>query len=185
MPRVKLRSDEQVLEATIGVMFAKGPIDFTLADVGAVAGIAPATLLQRFGDKRRLTIRAVALSNRKFATLLESAPREVGVEAVVDLFWSLTPGDDDEATLAEQLLWLHQDVRDPDLNKLACERADLLRMAVAQRLPPLAIDPDIAARLVEAQWCGALQQWGVQRRGRLADYVAESLAAWFDLAAPR
>jgi len=182
--RVKLRSDDEVLDSAIRVMFAKGPVDFTLADVGAVAGIAPATLLQRFGDKHSLTVRAVARDNLRYADLLAAAPRAIGVEAVIDLFWSLTPGDDDEATLADQLLWLRQDIRDPDLNALARERLALLRDAVAERLPPMAIAVDSAARLVEAQWHGALQQWGVERRGRLADYVTENLTAWFELVAP-
>jgi hypothetical protein len=45
----------------------------------------------------------------------------------------------------------------------------------------LPITPDLAARLVEAQWQGALNQWGIEPKGSLADFVAESLTAWFAL----
>lgn len=184
MPRVKQRSDEEVLDAALRVMFAKGPADFTLADVGEAAGIAPATLLQRFGDKRGLTVLAAARENRRFAAMLAGAPRAVGVDAVVDLLWSLTPGDDDERNLAGQLLWAHQDLRDPEFNRLARERQAMLREALMERLPTMPIGSEAAARLLEAQWQGALQQWSVERRGSLADYVTESIAAWFDLARP-
>lgn len=178
MPRRKQLSDEAVLDAAAAVMGRKGP-DFTLADVSATTGISPSTLIQRFGDKRGLVVRAQARANARFAAVLAEAPRAVGVEAVVDLFWSLTPGDDDETTLADQLQWLRQDLRDPELNALARIRRDQLRAAVAERLPAMRLAPEAAARLLEAQWQGALHQWGLEPRGRLADYVADSLAAWF------
>jgi AcrR family transcriptional regulator len=182
MARTKLISDEAVLEAASRVMAQRGPSDFTLGDVAAAAGIAAATLVQRFGTKQGLVARAVAHDNRRFAALLDSAPRAVGADALIDLFWTLTPGDDDEATLADQLLWLRQDIGDPELNGLARARLRLLREAVAARLPLMGVAPDLAARLVEAQWQGALTQWAIEPRGRLADFVAESLAAWLDLA---
>jgi AcrR family transcriptional regulator len=183
MPRTKQLSDDDVLDAAVRVMFRKGPFDFTLADVSAEAGIAPSTLVQRFGDKRGLVVRAARRDNARFAAVLAEAPRAVGVDAVIDLFWALTPGADDEATLADQLLWLRQDLRDPDLNALARDRRTRLRAAVAERLPPLSIGPDQAARLVEAQWQGALHQWGLDPQGPLSDYVADSLVSWFALAA--
>ena len=36
--------------------------------------------------------------------------------------------------------------------------------------------------MLEGQWQGALNQWGFFQEGRLGDYVAASLNAWFDLA---
>ncbi len=55
-----------------------------------------------------------------------------------------------------------------------------LRAAVAARLPPLRVAPDTAARLLEAQWQGAMNQWGFFQEGRLPDYVARALNEWFD-----
>lgn len=54
-------------------------------------------------------------------------------------------------------------------------------------LTPDIQDPDVLAtgspaRLIEAQWQGAFNQWGFFREGRLPDFVADSLEAWFDLA---
>jgi hypothetical protein len=82
-------------------------------------------------------------------------------------------------------LWLREDFRDPELNALARERWRMLREAVAERLPPLPVSPALAARLIEAQWQGAFNQWGFFREGTLPDFVADSLEAWFDLAEAR
>jgi len=183
MARRKTISDEIVLDAALRVMVVKGPSDFTLADVAAAAGIAPATLIQRFGDKHRLVVAAFAQDNEVFACALAAMAPGVGVGAIIAVFHLLSSGIDDVSVFADQLLWLRQDMRDPDLNRLARERFRLLREAIATRLPPLAVPPDIAARLVEAQWQGALNQWGIAPEGRLVDFVTDSLSAWFSLVA--
>jgi AcrR family transcriptional regulator len=170
-----------VLAAALRVMTAKGPSDFTLADIAAAAGIAPATLVQRFGDKRGLIVAAFAQDNEAFARALAGLPLGSGAEAVIGVFRLLTPGTDDVGAFADQLLWLRQDMRDPDLNHLARERFRLLREAVAARLPPLDVEPAVAAQLVEAQWQGALNQWGIAPEGRLVDFVTANLQAWFSL----
>jgi AcrR family transcriptional regulator len=182
MTRTKTISDEAVLAAAATVMFAKGPSEFTLADVAKAAGIAPATLVQRFGDKQGLVVAAITQDNSAFDRFLAELPRDVGAEAVIDLFARMFPGvGEDVGSFADQLLWLRQDMRDPDLNRLARARFAALRAAVAARMPPLPIPAEQAASLVEAQWQGVLVQWGIFRQGALADFVAERLRAWFAL----
>jgi AcrR family transcriptional regulator len=181
MSRIKTISDQAVLDAAIKVMFGAGPADLTLAAVAAEAGISPATLLQRFGDKRRLIVAAIAQDNDRFAATLAALPETTGAAAVIAVFRVLTPDVNDADALADQLIWRGQNMRDADLNALARTRFALLRQAVARRLPPLAMAPNDAARLVEAQWQGALNQWGISREGSLVDYVTRSLAAWFSL----
>jgi len=182
MARTKTISDEAVLAAAATVMFARGPSEFTLADVAKAAGIAPATLVQRFGDKHGLIVAAIAQDNRAFERFLAELPPAVGAEAVVDIFARMFPDVvEDVGHFADQLLWLRQDMRDADLNRLARDRFAALRAAVAARLPPLPIAADEAAALVEAQWQGALLQWGIFREGRLAAFVTAQLRAWFAL----
>src|SRR5580658_5416194 len=160
MARTKTISDEKVLAAAATVMFAKGPSDFTLAEAAKAAGIAPATLVQRFGDKHGLVVAAIAQDNHAFARFLADLPPATGDEAVIDLFARMFPDvGEDVGHFADQLLWLRQDMRDPDLNRLARERFAALRAAVAGRMPPLPIPAADAAALVEAQWQGALVQW--------------------------
>jgi AcrR family transcriptional regulator len=183
VPRRKQRSDDQILDEADAVMQRLGP-DFTLADVSRICGLSPATLVQRFGDKRGLIVRAAARRNHRFVSVLAGAPRATGVDAVIDLFWSVTPGEQEEVALAEQLHWMRDDLRDPDLNSFARERRERLHAAVMERLPPLPIQAARAARLLEAQWRGALLQWALEPKGALSDYVADSLTDWFTLAAP-
>jgi AcrR family transcriptional regulator len=181
MPRTKILSDDAVLDGVARVMFRKGPQDFTLAGAAREAGVSAATLVQRFGGKHALIVKTVARDNDRFAEVLARAAPSRSAAAVVDLFRRMSQAFGEAGDFADQLLWLREDMRDPDLNRLARERFAALRAAVAARMPPLAIRPDLAARLVEAQWQGALNQWGIAPKGSLADYVAESLAAWFDL----
>ena len=109
-----------------------------------------------------------------------------GVRAQIELAPGVfTPGTSDVGAFADQLLWLRQDMRDPDLNRMARERFRLLREAIAQRLPLMTVAPADAARLVEAQWQGALTQWGIAPEGRLIDFVTESLTVWFELVGVR
>ncbi len=182
MSRTKKISDEAVLDGALRVMYRAGPEAFTLAAVATETGLAPATLLQRFGDKQGLVVRAIGRDNGEFARMIGEAPAAVGRDAVLDLFWLLTPDIDDPKALADRLLWLREDFRNAELGALARARFDLLRAAIARRLPPLALAPSVAARLLEAQWQGAVNQWSFFHEGRLLDYVARCLNEWFDLA---
>lgn len=179
MPRNKTLSDETVLAGAMRVMGRHGPDSFTLAAVAAEAGIAPATLMQRFGDKHGLIVRAVEQDNAALYRTLATAPAKPGAASVIALFRILTPPPEVEGGLADQFLWLRLDMRDPALNALARARFAALRKAIEIRLPPLPLAPATAARLIEAQWQGALNQWGLEPKGHLIDYVTASLADWF------
>lgn len=182
MPRPRRISDEAVLAGALKVMAHKGPAEFTLAAVAAEVGIAPPTLLQRFGDKRGLILQALAQDNGAFAAAIATAPRAPGRGSVIALLKSLTPDLEDPDMLGNGLLWLREDFRDPGLNALARERWRLLREALADRMPPLPVPAESAAQLIEAQWQGAFNQWGFFQDGRLPDYVSTCLNGWFDLA---
>ena len=52
--RPRTHSDDALLDATFRAVGAVGPARLTLADVAREAGVAPATLVQRFGSKRAL-----------------------------------------------------------------------------------------------------------------------------------
>ena len=130
MPRRKLLSDEAVLAGAMRVMGRTGPDAFTLAAVSAETGIAPATLVQRFGDKQGLILRAVEQDNAALFRTLATAPAKPGAASVIALFRILTPPPDAEAGLPDQFLWLRLDMRDPALNTLARARFTALRKAI-------------------------------------------------------
>ncbi|HWF78323.1 MAG TPA: TetR/AcrR family transcriptional regulator [Caulobacteraceae bacterium] len=181
MPRRKLISDEEILDRALPVMAKAGPGGFTMADVARVVGVAPATLHQRFGDKQSLVERAFARDNARFVAWLEGLPGGVGAEVVIAVYAEATKLFGDNPSLADHLLWLREDIRDPALNRLARERFRLFRASIVQRLPPMPIPPERAADLLDALHHGAVVQWALEPQGQLADYVARALIDCFRL----
>ena len=182
MPRRKSISDEDILDRALPLMAKAGPAGFTLADLAKAVGVSPATLFQRFGDKQTLVERAFARDNDRFVPWLQSLPRGVGADVVVGVYADATRLFGDNPSLSDHLLWLREDIRDPALNRLALDRFRLFRAEILERLPPLPIPPERAARLLDAQYHGAVVQWALEPEGRLADFVADSLRDWFRLA---
>lgn len=181
MSRRKGISDEEILDRALPVIAEAGPAGFTLADIAKKVGIAPATLLQRFGDKQTLIERAFARDNERFVPWLKSLPEGVGAEVVIRIYSDATKLFGENPSLADHLLWLREDIRDPALNRLSRQRFKLFRAAIVKRLPPLPLPPHRAARLLDAQYHGAVIQWALDPRGRLADFVTRSLRDWFRL----
>jgi TetR/AcrR family macrolide resistance operon transcriptional repressor len=60
MPRPKLISDDQVLDATRRVMLRQGVVGFTLSDVAEEVGLSRAALIQRFANRAGLEARVAA-----------------------------------------------------------------------------------------------------------------------------
>ena len=182
MPRRKSISDAEILDRALPLMAHAGPSGFTLADLAREVGVAPATLLQRFGDKQTLIERAFARDNERFVDWIDNLPGGVGAEVVIRIYCDATLLFGENPSLADHLLWLREDIRDPTLNRLALARFALFRAAIVKRLPPMRVAADTAARLLDAQYHGAVVQWGLEPRGRLVDFMAASLTEWFRLA---
>jgi AcrR family transcriptional regulator len=185
MPRRKSISDEEILDRALPVMARAGPAGFTLADVATEIGLSPATLLQRFGDKKTLTERAFARDNERFAQWIADLPEGRGAAATLAVYRAATETfhADPDPELADHLLWLREDIRDPAFNALARARFALFRAAILKRLPPVRLPREQVARLLDAQCHGAIIQWAIEPKGSLTDYVMKSLAAVLRLAA--
>jgi AcrR family transcriptional regulator len=179
MPRHKSISDEKLLDLALPVIAQAGPAGSTLADVARAVGVSPATLLQRFGDKQTLIERAFSRDNERFVVWIGSLPARGGVDAVIRIYSDATKLFGDNPSLADHLLWLREDIRDPTLNRLALQRFALFRAEIVKRLPKMRISATVAARLLDAQYHGAVIQWALEPRGRLADFVTRSLRDWF------
>jgi TetR/AcrR family macrolide resistance operon transcriptional repressor len=185
MPRRKLISDEEILERALPVIARAGPAGFTLADIAAEIGLSPATLLQRFGDKKTLVERAFARDNARFVAWIAALPEGCGEAATLAVYRAATEDFhvDSDPELSEHLLWLREDIRDPVFNALARERFALFRAAILKRLPPVRVPAEQAARMLDAQMHGAIIQWAIEPEGSLADHVMQSLSALLGLAA--
>ncbi|MGY1603054.1 TetR/AcrR family transcriptional regulator [Geodermatophilus sp. SYSU D00815] len=190
MPRPRTVDDEAILAATAAAVGEVGPSRLTLADVGTRVGLAPATLLQRFGSRRGLLlalaahdvdaaprrIRAAATGDRKLAGLVEVLSDEAAALR--------TP-----AEFANHLSLLLLDLSDPEFQALARRHAQGVLAAVVDVLTaardagelPDDTDPDALGSLVHATYNGALVSWGLDPDGRPAEAVARRLDALLGL----
>src|SRR5690349_1318893 len=124
MPRRKTLSDDEILERALPVMARAGPAGFTLTMLSDETGLSPATLLQRFGTKRALIERAFAHDNERFAQWVADLPEGRGTAATLSVYRAATEAFHDEphSELADHLLWLREDIRDPAFNAMARAR---------------------------------------------------------------
>ncbi|MGY1711334.1 TetR/AcrR family transcriptional regulator [Geodermatophilus sp. SYSU D00758] len=187
MPRPRTVSDRAILEAAAAVIGDVGPQQLTLAEVGARAGLSPATLLQRFGSRRQLLLALAehdvdAVPDR----LRELAGHPPVVPALVDTLAGLAAPLTGPAEFAHHLAFLLMDLSDPAFAAVTARYSANLVAALTEVLATgraageLAEEVDVAdlAELVHTVYNGALVTWGMTGAGRPADRVHRHLTAF-------
>jgi AcrR family transcriptional regulator len=180
MPRTKLKSDDEVLDAVGRVVSQHGPQGLTLANVGAEIGLSAATLVQRFGTRRGLL---VAFAKR--ASERGSEPFSVAARSSRSPLATLRRGLADMALEAvkngfeQNLAFLLEDVRDDELRALAAAHAERVEaslfelLTLAKQRGEIAGDVRASARAVHAVYNGALIQWALRRQGTVDAWVLQ------------
>jgi AcrR family transcriptional regulator len=181
MPRKKTLPDAAVLNAAGRVFGRLGPSRFTLADVAREAGIAPATVAQRFGSKRALLLafaaHAASAARKPFEEARAQSSRPLSALRTALALASSAVGD--RLALRNALAFLLEDLSDETLRAHAARHArwteasirDLLDDAVRQG----ELDQHDTRRLahaLHASWNGALVQWALRGRGPLGPWLA-------------
>ena len=181
--RPRTHSDDALLDATFRAVGAVGPARLTLADVAREAGVAPATLVQRFGSKRALLVAAAARAAARAGTALP-APGDAPLAALTDGLVGLTAPVRDPAAFANHLALLQLDLADPQLRALAVEHARGLRRAIRALLDAAVAAGELApcdthalSDAVHAVFHGTQLDWAVDRRGTLGRRVRRALDA--------
>ena len=183
-PRPRTVSDDEILAATARAMSRVPPTRFTLAEVAQEVGLAPATLVQRFGSKRGLLLALSAQSalsmDACFAMVREThaSPLEALLTAATAMArFSATPEE-----LANSIAYLHIDLSDAEFHKHILEssramqrgyRALLDEAIEARELAPG--DSERLARAVEAVAAGSLIGWAIHRKGKAEAWVRKDL----------
>ncbi|BBK30787.1 TetR family transcriptional regulator [Stella humosa] len=183
MPRTKILTDGDVLEAALRLMHASGPQALTFAAVARASGLSASTLVQRFGTKAllvRATLqRAWDQLDDKTARIGAAVPRTAA--GAVELLAALSRDYGDIEAYAEGLLILREDLRDPALRargahwKVAlCRLLDdcLAGSALAGSAKP--VPPGIGL-LLATQWQGSLLWWSFDPQGDVESHVRDSL----------
>lgn len=68
------RTEQALLDAALALFTARGVEAVTVGDIAAVAGVAPATIYRRFGDKEGLLKEAFARFTAQAQAMLDAAP---------------------------------------------------------------------------------------------------------------
>jgi AcrR family transcriptional regulator len=184
MGRPRTVTDDEILTAASRVVTRLGPAGLTLAEVAREAGLAPATLVQRFGSKRGLLLALAARGTATVADPFDAArtahPSPLG--ALRGALAAMASFATTPEALANHLALFQIDLREPDFHRLARDHADGMRREIqalldgavaAGELP--ASDTARLARAVQVTFNGSLLVWAVARKGRVQDWVAEDL----------
>ena len=175
LPRSKLISDEAVLDAVERVLLERGPHGFTLAHVSRRAGIAPATLIQRFGTKKGL-MRAFGRHAAKRAAVREPISDEPPLKVLMRMLTGRAAKIGDRKAFVNSMAMLLEDIRDEQLRASAARQAYSTELVIERLLDDAGVrEPEKAARVVYAAWNGALIQWALRGEGTLEKYVAKAV----------
>lgn len=185
MGRPRTATDADILAAAARVVTRLGPAGLTLAEVSREAGLAPATVHQRFGSKRGLLL---ALAAQGAAGVAEpfAAARAAGASSLDALRTALRSMAAVVATpdaLANHLALFEMDLREPDFHRLALAHAQGLRAQITALLDAAVVagelragtDTTRLARAVQVTLNGSLVTWAVHREGEVEDWVAADL----------
>ena len=180
-PRPRTVDDAEILAAVGRVVGRVGPVKLTLVRVAEEVGLAPATLVQRFGSKRDLLI-AFAESGRGdpdqfLARLREQHGSPLAVLREFLLCFAQMASTPEE--MANHLAFFQMDLTDPDLRRLTLEVleeneatvTDLLGEALAAG-EVAGCDPDEFAPILLTVAQGSLLSWAIYRKGTARDWVA-------------
>ena len=188
--RPRTLSNDVILDGTTRVLHRLGPGRLTLADVAAEVGLAPATLLQRFGSKRGLLLAHAERAGNQIGPLLQAARASVPspLSALIEGLASVAHDVQTPEQMANSISLLLIDLTDPDFYQhtqaftatMLREIQTLLDAAVdARELPPG--DTARLARAVQTTFNGALILWAIDRQGTLVDRVRDDLQYLFDV----
>ncbi len=168
-------SDEAILDDALRLAETRGPAALTFSALSAEVGLAPATLVQRFGTKAGLLQAALlrAWDHLDAATAAADEASADGPDGVVELVMALS-GEYDPSEDADQILLLREDLRDPVLRARGQAWIAALAAAIERRLP--GAEPGVG-RLVVAQWQGSLTVWQFHREGDLDVALGAAVAA--------
>jgi AcrR family transcriptional regulator len=188
-PRPRTQTDEAILAAAWRVVQKHGPTQFTLARVAREAKLAPATLVQRFGSKRKLLLLLVGMSRGETERWIAETRQRIAsplalLEAFFDCFAGMatTPKE-----MANQLAFLQIDITDPAFHRIALEQGRVNEAAVrglldeavaARQLRPT--DTGRLARMLMNLCGGSLTSWAIFREGSASAWLRADLAAALD-----
>lgn len=182
MARPRTIDDASLLDAALTLMHQHGPAGLTFAAVAQATGLAPATLVQRFGGKDRMTEAALlhAWDQLDASTTKADAETPLTPEGAVALLVGLS-GHGDRSRHADGLLLLREDFRNPKLRMRGERWGATLASILGRRLTADPARQAALGRLMANQWQGALIWWGFSREGDLDTFLTVELETFIQM----
>lgn len=180
MGRRKVTSDADVVAATIRVISRIGPARLTLAEVAAEAGLAPATLLQRFGSRRGLLLAVAGQGVAGVAdcfTRVRAAHRSP-LAALLASLEEMTCLCETPEAMANNLAFLELDLTDPDFHRLALQNSRAVLAGYRALLDEavtagevIECDTTALSRALAAICSGSMLNWAILREGSVTKWL--------------
>ena len=148
MGRPRTKSDREVLEGTVRAISRHGLARLSLADVGAEVGLAPATLVQRYGSKRELLLAVASWAAEAAAAPFLRAATAGGpaLAALADLLADSIGRFGSPVEVANHLSFLELDLRDDAFRTHAAAHARGVRAGIRALLARAAADGELVPR---------------------------------------
>ncbi|MDB5506540.1 MAG: TetR family transcriptional regulator [Devosia sp.] len=185
MARPRTVSEEAVLDAA-GVLVGRGgSAALTFAAVGAAAGLAAATLVQRYGGREAL-LRATLLrlwDGLDERTAAADAGQAIDPAGAIALLVALSAGSEPDMEPVGLLL-MREGVRDPVLRARGVAWGEVLAVALGRRLTPVRAAQTTLGRLMASQWLGALLWPGDAQSASVASKLTRELREWCAVVLP-
>ena len=188
-PRPRTKDDAAILDAAGRIITRLGPAKFTLADVAREVGLSAATLVQRFGSKRRLML-ALAESARDSVDACFDAVRSLHaspLQALIAGATEMTKFVQSPEEMTNHLAFLQMDLSDPDFYAVMLENSRRIDAGYRRLLDEAVAAGEVKrcntarlARAVGAIASGSLIGWAVSRHGTAEAWVRADLATLLD-----
>ncbi|GAA0984214.1 TetR/AcrR family transcriptional regulator [Nocardiopsis tropica] len=185
MPRPRTVSDEDVLDGVLALAHRVGPAKLTLAAAAREVGLAPATLVQRYGTKRKLLLAADRRGVERWVLPVEKAEHPSPLDRVVEGLVGAVDPDMTPEGVANSVAMLQLDLVEPDFHAETLRGARRLRAALERHLQAAVTEGELRdstdvialAKLLETAYHGAMIGWALHREGSLAAWMREQLEA--------
>ncbi len=172
MPRPKLKSDDEVLEAATVVLKRCGPIEFTLSGVAKEVGLSRAALIQRFTNRDTLLVRMMERGVEQVRHYLNAIPIGAGPQGLWEFLQVLVRSMNTRNDFSVNYLIISGTSSGAGATH-ACDPAEPRGGGGdPQATAPSA--PAAAELLLHSVIAGATMQWAVDPDGELADHVLGS-----------
>lgn len=189
MAQKKSIDDQSVLEKALLVISERGPDAFTLADVGRVVGLAPATLMQRFGSKQQLLILAAKQANVKLKQDLAELKKKKlpWDQELIHLLSAMPEGFGSRQDIANSLGVLKLDMVDPELHPIARHLFESLRERIQELLQigqsagqlDASVDSNAITWELDALRHGFVIQWCLSGKDSLQKWLEKGFENYF------